>query len=229
MSRPDLGAIASGAVIGAAVALVAVLIWTELSRPALFPTTTIAALPTRFVAPAPTPRPELPISLDADGLGGVAAFGEAGDAVVGELEALLGTSNEDQHWTCPDPKGEVRFVMWADLGVFVIDGVFTGWVDAIYFPPEYGPLLALNTVEDLHIGVELEHWEGHLGDRLTFREPGPSAAPDPSAGPDGNPMADVREFDIDGPDGIHGFVEDSPEGSRVISLSAGTTCFDNGP
>ena len=158
----------------------------------------------------------------------MATFGEPGDAVVGELEALLGTSNADEHWTCPDPKGEVRFVMWADLGVFVIDGVFTGWVDAIYFPPEYGPLLELNTVEDLHIGVELEHWEAHLGDRFAFREPGPSAVPDPSANPD-DPMADTREFDIDGPDGIHGFVEDSAEGSRVIALSAGTTCFDNGP
>ena len=57
----------------------------------------------------------------------------------------------------------------------------------------------------------------------------PTRAPRrPERRPD-EPMADVREFDIDGPDGIHGFVEDSAEGSRVISLSAGTTCFDNGP
>ena len=228
MNRRDLGALASGAVIGAAVALFAALIWTEVSRPALFPTTTVAALPSPFVLPTPTPGPELPISLDADGLG-MATFGEPGDAVVDELEGLLGTSNADEHWTCPDPKGEVRFVMWADLGVFVIDGVFTGWVDAIYFPPEYGPLLGLNTVEELHIGIELEHWEAHLGDRFAFREPDPSAAPDPSAGPDQNPRADTREFDIDGPDGIHGIVEASAEGSRVIALSAGTTCFDNAP
>ena len=159
----------------------------------------------------------------------MATFGEPGDAVLDELEGLLGTSNADEHWTCPDPNGEVRFVMWADLGVFVIDGVFTGWVDAIYFPPEYGPLLELNTVEELHIGVELEHWEAHLGDRFAFREPDPSAAPDPSAEPDPVPRADTRGFDIDGPDGIHGIVEDSAEGSRVIALSAGTTCFDNAP
>ena len=93
--------------------------------------------------------------------------------VVGGLEALLGPPNADEHWTCPDPAGEVRFVQWADLGVFVIDGVFVGWVDAIHFPPEFGPLLELKTAEDLHIGVELEHFEAHLGDRFAFREPGP--------------------------------------------------------
>jgi hypothetical protein len=228
MTRRDVGALVSGALIGGVVALVAVLIWAQLSRPTSFPTTTIAALPTPFVAPAPTPRPELPISLDADGLGGVASFGEAGDAVVAELEALLGTSNADEHWTCPDPAGEVRFVQWADLGVFVIDGVFVGWVDAMFFPAEFGPRLELKTVEDLHIGVELEHFEAHLGDRFVFNEPDPNAAENAA-----------REFDIDGPDGIHGYVQDGggntalqvpPEPvSVVISLSAGTTCFDNAP
>ena len=132
--------------------------------------------------------------------------------------AARARSNADEHWTCPDPDGEVRFVQWADLGVFVIDGVFAGWVDAIYFPPEFGPLLDLTTVEDLGIGVELEHFEAHLGDRFAFLEPDPNAAENAA-----------REFDIDGPDGIHGFVQDGAEGSRVISLTAGTTCFDNGP
>jgi hypothetical protein len=187
------------------------------SRSALFPTTTVATLPTPFVAPAPTPRPELPLTLEADGLG-LVSFGEPGDAVVGELEGLLGTSNADERWTCPDPAGAVRFVQWADLGLFVIDGVFVGWVDAIYFPPEYGPLLELKTVEDLHIGVELEHFEAHLGDRFVFREPDPNAA-----------EGAAREFDIDGAKGIHGFVQDGEGASLVIALSAGTTCFDNAP
>jgi hypothetical protein len=217
MRRRDLRALASGATVGAVVALLAVLIWTELSRPAPFPTTTVAALPTPFVIPKPTARPELPLTLQADGLE-LVSFGEAGDAVVDELEGLLGAPNNDDRWTCPDPAGEVRFVMWADLGVFVIDGVFVGWVDAIYFPPEYGPLLELKTVEDLHIGIMLEHFQAHLGDRFAFREPDPNAAENAA-----------REFDIDGPTGIHGFVEDSPEGPRVIALSAGTTCFDNAP
>lgn len=217
MRRRDLGALASGAVIGAAVALFAVLIWTEVSRPALFPTTTVAALPTPFVAPAPTPRPELPLWLDADGLG-LVSFEEPGDAVVDELEGLLGTPNADEHWTCPDPAGEVRFLQWADLGLFVIDGTFVGWVDAMFFPPEFGPLLELKTVEDLHIGVELEHFEAHLGDRFVFREPDPNSAENAA-----------REFDIDGADGIHGFVQDGEGASLVISLWAGTTCFDNAP
>jgi hypothetical protein len=217
MTRRDVGALATGAIAGAVVALGVVLIWTEISRPAPFPTTTIAALPTPFVAPALTPRPELPLSLDADGLG-LVSFGEAGDSVVGELEPFLGPPNADEHWTCPDPPGEVRFVQWADLGLFVIDGVFVGWVDAMFFPPEFGPLLELKTVEDLHIGVELEHFEAHLGDRLVFREPDPNAAENAA-----------REFDIDGADGIHGFVQDGEGASLVISLAAGTTCFDNGP
>ena len=216
MTRRDLGAIASGAVIGAAVALFAALIWTGVSRPALFPTTTVAALPTPFVAPAPTPRPKLPLSLQAEGLG-LVSFGEPGDAVVDELEGLLGTSNADEHWTCPDPAGDVRFVQWADLGVFVIDGVFVGWVDAIFFPPEYGPLLELKTREELHIGVESEHFEAHLGDRFAFRPPNPDL-------PEG-----AREFDIDGPTGIHGLVQEGEGASLVITLFAGTTCFDNAP
>jgi hypothetical protein len=219
MSRRDLVALGSGALIGAIAALAAVLVWTLTSQPAGFPTTE-AALPTTFVAPtsaAPTAPPNLPISLKADGLG-LVPFGDDGDAVVSELEGFLGAPDSDDRWTCPDPAGDVRFVMWADLGVFVIDGVFVGWVDAIYFPPEYGPLLELKTVEDLHIGVMLEHFQAHLGDRFAFREPDPNAAENAA-----------REFDIDGPTGIHGFVEDGPDGPRVIALSAGTTCFDNAP
>lgn len=228
MNRRDVVAVAQGALVGGVIAVVAVLSWTAVgSRPAGFPTTA-ATLPSPFVLATATPRPALPISLDADGLG-IATFGADGEAVVGELEGLLGTSNADEHWTCPDPTGEVHFVQWADLGVFVIDGVFVGWVDAIYFPPGYGPLLELKTVEDLHIGVMLEHFEAHLGDRFVFRAPDPSAAPSPSPEPGQDPRADTREFDIDGPDGIHGIVEDGAEGARVIALWAGTTCFDNAP
>ena len=217
MSRHDLGALASGGVIGAVVALMAVLIWTELSQPAPFPTTTVGALPTRTVAPSPTTRSELPLKLETGGLG-LVAFGEEGDAVIGELSRLLGTPNEDDRWTCPDPPGEVQFLRWADLGVFVIDGVFVGWVDALYFPSEDGALLELLTTEDLHIGIMWEHFQAHLGDRIALREP------DPNAGENA-----ARGFDIDGPDGIHGLVEDAPDGPRVISLSAGTTCFDDNP
>ena len=66
-------------------------------------------------------------------------------------------------------------------------------------------------MEDLGIGVELEHFEAHLGDRFAFREPDPSAAPDRVPTPT-RTAADLREFDIDGPDGIHGYVQDGPEG-----------------
>jgi hypothetical protein len=216
MSGRDLGALVSGAVIGAVAALMAILIWTEMTRPALFPTTTVTALPTRAVIPTPTARPELPATLEADGLG-LVSFGEAGDATVQKLEGFLGPPNDDDRWTCPDPPGEVRFVRWADLGAFVIDEVFVGWVDAIYYPPEDGLRLDLKTADDLGIGIELEHFEAHLGDRFAFTETDPNA-------PEG-----AREFDIDGPTGIHGFVQDGQGASLVISLSAGTTCFDNAP
>ena len=217
MTARDIGALASGAVIGAVVALMAVLIWTEVSRPALFPATTVTALPTRALTPAPSPRAALPLTLEPDGLGRL-SFGNAGDAVVGELIDLLGAPNDDDRWTCPDPPGAVRFLRWADLGVFVIDGVFVGWVDAIYYPPDDGRLLELKLSDDLHIGVTLEHFETHLGDRFVLREPDPAAA-----------EGAAREFEIDGADGIHGFVEETPDGPRVIALSAGTTCFDMAP
>jgi hypothetical protein len=218
MKRGDLVALASGALVGALVTLVVVLIWMEMSRPASFPTTTVTVLPTRAVIPTPTERPELPatLKLDPDGLG-LVKFGADGDATVEQLGALLGPPAEDESWTCPDPPGEVRFVRWADLGAFVIDGVFVGWVDAMFYPPEDGPRLELTTTEDLRIGIELEHFEAHLGDRLAFTETAPGA-------PEG-----AREFDIDGPNGIHGFVQDGQGASLVISLSAGTTCFDNAP
>jgi hypothetical protein len=216
MRRGDLADVGTGVAIGAAITLAVVFVWTEASRPAGFPTTQ-AALPTTFVVPTATPRPDLGvIRLAPDGIG-LASFGEDGAAVVDELEGILGPPNSDESWTCPDPPGEVRFVGWADLGVFVMDGTFVGWTDAIYFPAEYGPLLGLRTTEDLHIGLMLEHFEAHLGDRFAFRDPDP------------NPEDEAREFDIDGPDGIHGFVEDAPDGPRVIALAAGTTCFDDNP
>ena len=220
MKRDDVVALAQGVLVGALVAGVAVLIWTAASRPAGFPITSVT-LPSDFFVPNPpatqAARPGLPITLEADGLG-ISFFGDEGDNVVRGLDTVIGPPNADEHWTCPDPAGEVRFVQWADLGVFVIDGVFVGWIDAIYFPPEYGPLLELTMREDLHIGVELEHFEAHLGDRFAFLEPVPDAAEDAA-----------REFEIDGPNGIHGLVEDAADGSRVISLWAGTTCFDNAP
>ena len=219
MKRHDVVALAQGAFVGALTAGVAVLIWTAASKPAEFPITSVS-LPSDFIVPNPTaiqtPRSELPITLEADGLG-ISFFGDEGDNVVRGLETLLGPPAEDESWTCPDPPGEVRFVRWADLGVFVIDGVFVGWVDAMFYPPDDGPRLDLTTREDLGIGIELEHFEAHLGDRFAFTETTPGA-------PEG-----AREFDIDGPTGIHGFVQDGQGASLVISLSAGTTCFDNAP
>lgn len=212
MKRSDVGALAQGALVGALVAVLAVLLCTAAARPAEFPTSA-AALPSALILPAPTPVPELPLTLESDGLG-IMGFGQEGDAVVGELEVLLGPPNGDEHWTCPDPPGELHFVQWADFGVFVIDGVFVGWVDALFYPPAYGELLGLKTTEDLRIGVELEHFEAHLGDRFVFTETPPDA-------PEG-----AREFDIDGPTGIHGLVQAGEGASLVIGLSAGTTCFD---
>ena len=220
MRRADVVALAQGALVGAVAAGAAVLIWTAASEPAGFPITSVS-LPSDFIVPNPTANqtsgPELPITLEADGLG-ISFFGDEGENVVRGLETVIGPPNADEHWTCPDPAGEVRFVQWADLGVFVIDGVFVGWVDAIHFPPEFGPLLELTTREDLGIGVELEHFEAHLGDRFAFREPAPDAA-------------DRRRARIRDRRG-----ERDPRVGRgarkaraSVSLWAGTTCFDNGP
>ncbi len=214
MTRADAVALATGALVGALLAASVVFVSTAASRPAEFPTSAVS-LPSPFVAPTPTVVPALPITLQPDGLG-LVSFGAPGEAVVADLEALLGAPNSDEGWTCPEPPGDVHFVQWRDLGVFVIDGVFVGWVDAIYFPPEYGPLLELKMAEDLHIGILLEHFEAHLGDRFAFRPADQTAA-----------EGAARPFDIDGPAGIQGFVEEGAEGSRVIALSAGTTCFDN--
>jgi len=216
MRRADAGAIASGAFVGAVVALMAIQIWTEVSRPASFPTTTIVTLPTPFTIPTPTPRATVPLTLTPDGLG-LVSFGQPGEATVDEVTAILGSPTSDDRWTCPEPAGDVRFVGWAELGVFLIDDVFVGYVDAIYYPPEFGPLMGLETEDGVGIGLDLEDLQARYGDRLRFLEP------------DGEFDADHQKFVLDGEGGIWGVVEQGPDGSRVITIAAGTTCFDNGP
>jgi hypothetical protein len=215
VTRDDLLPVASAALIGAVVTLMAVLVWTEISRPAPFPTTA-AANPTPFVVPTPTPRGKVPLTLTTKGLG-LVSFGEAGGPVVDRLHALLGSPTSDDRWTCKRPVADVRFVGWAELGVFVIDGVFVGYVDAIYYPPEFGPLLGLATTEGIGIGLDLKDLQTQLGKRLKLLQPG--------AGVDAN----HRKFVIDGEPGIWGVIEKGPGGSRVITIAAGTTCFDDHP
>ena len=215
MTRHDVGQLAGGAVIGAVLAVAAVVVWTEISRPAPFPTTA-AARPTPFVVPTPTARGKVPLTLTPKGLG-LVSFGEAGGAAIDKLRAILGSPTSDDKWTCKKPVADVRFVGWAELGVFVIDDKFVGYVDAINYPPEFGPLLGLETAEGVGIGIDLQDVQSHYGSRLKLLEP--SAEFD----------ADHRKFVIDGQDGIWGVVERGPNGSRVITIAAGTTCFDNGP
>jgi hypothetical protein len=161
MKRDDAGAIASGAVVGAVLALMAILIWTEVSRPASFPTTTVAALPTPFAIPTPTPRPTVPLTLTPDGLG-LVSFGQPGEATVDQLKAILGSPTSDDRWTCTEPAADVHFVQWAELGVFLIDNVFVGYVDAIYYPPQFGPLLGLETEDGVGIGLRSRGPAGSL-------------------------------------------------------------------
>jgi hypothetical protein len=214
--RADAGAIASGAFVGAVLALMAVLIWTAVSRPAAFPTTTMSALPTPFAIPTPTPRAAVPLTLAPDGLG-LVSFGQAGEATVDQLRAFLGSPTSDDRWTCTEPAADVHFVQWAELGVFLIDNVFVGYVDAIYYPPEFGPLLGLQTEDGVGIGLDLQDLQARYGYRLQILEP------------DGEFDADHQKFVLDGEGGIWGVVEQGPDGSRVITIAAGTTCFDNGP
>lgn len=108
-------------------------------------------------------------------------------------------------------------MQWAELGIFVINDVFVGYVDAIYYPPQFGPPLSLETAEGVGIGIDLQDLQSRYGSRLKLLEP--SAEFD----------ADHRKFVIDGQDGIWGIVERGRDGSRVITIAAGTTCFDNGP
>jgi len=207
--------VASGAFIGAVLALVAVLISTEISRPPPFPTTA-AADPTPFVVPTATPRGKVPLTLARNGLG-LVSFGDVGQAAIDQLGAILGPPTSDDRWTCDKPIADVRFVGWAELGVFVIDGVFVGYVDAIYYPPEFGPLMGLTTTDGIGIGLDVQDLQAHLGKRLKLLEP--SAEFD----------ADHRKFVIDGEAGIWGIIERGPNGSRVITIAAGTTCFDDRP
>lgn len=215
MTRNDLAATVSGVLIGAVVAIMAVVLWTEVSRPAPFPTT-VAALPTPFVVPTSTPKPKLPLALTREGLG-LVSFGVAGEAAIDQLKAILGSPTSDDHWTCAKPAGEVRLVGWADLGVFVIDDVFVGYVDGLHYPPAFGPLLGLETTDGLGVGLDLKDLQAHYGNRLKLLPP--------NGGIDTN----HSKFVIDGEGGIWGVVESGPDGSRVITLAAGTTCFDSGP
>jgi hypothetical protein len=215
VTRSDLTAPASGALIGAVVALMAVIAWTEVSRPDPFPTT-VTALPTPFIVPTSTPKPKLPLTLTPEGLG-LVSFGVAGKAAIDQLESILGSPTSDDHWTCAKPAGEVRLVGWADLGVFAIDDVFVGYVDGLHYPPAFGPLLGLETTDGLGIGLDLKDLKAQYGNRLKLHPP--------NGGPDTN----HSKFDIDGEGGIWGVVESGPDGARVITFAAGTTCFDTGP
>ncbi len=216
MTRNDLAPLAGGAFIGAALALIAVLGWTEMSRPAPFPTTT-TAIPTPVVAPSPTPRSKAQLTLTPEGLG-LVSFGVAGDAAVDQLGAILGSPTNDERWTCEQPAADVRYVAWAELGIFVIDDVFEGYVDAINYPPEFGPLMGLETTDGVGIGLDLEDLQAHYGSRLKLLEPGGTEFD-----------ANHRKFVIDDEGGIWGVIEQGPDGPRVITIAAGTTCFDNGP
>jgi hypothetical protein len=215
VTRTGVAQLAGGALVGAVVTLAAVLLWAQLSRPAPFPTTAATA-PSPFVVPTPTPRTHVPLTLTPKGLG-LVSFGEAGEATIGKLRGLLGSPTSDDKWTCKKPVVDVRFVGWAELGIFVTGDRFVGYVDAIYYPPQFGPLMGLETAEGVGIGIDLEDLQSHYGSRLRLL--------DPSAEFD----ADHRKFVIDGQDGIWGVVEKGPTGSRVITIAAGTTCFDNGP
>lgn len=102
------------------------------------------------------------------------------------------------------------YPIWSGLGSH-------GWVDAIYYPPEYGPLLGLRTDDGLGIGVPFDQLESVYGSRLTLTHPG------------GEPPNDAAQYAIDGDAGLDAYVEDGDDGPRLITLTAGTACFDNGP
>jgi hypothetical protein len=218
VTRHDVAALAGGALVGAGVTLAVVLLWTALSRPAPFPTT-VAVPPTARIAPTATPvaaSASVALRLATDGLGAL-SFGDDGGAVLTELGTILGSSSSDERWTCTAPAADVQLVGWADLGVFIIDGVFVGYVDAIHYPPDFGPPLGLASSEGLRLGLGLDELQANYAERLELREA------------EGAFGTDVQKFVIDGDGGLWGMVEGGPDGWQVITISAGTTCFDNGP
>ena len=157
MRRGDLAALGSGALIGAVVALGAVFVWSVASRPAGFPTTDGRGPDCR--------RRPCAVGSRADHRGPSSrsrwqptAWGwrrSARRATPWSTSSRPSSARRtaDERWTCPGSSGEVRFVQWADLGVFVLDGVFAAGSTA-FFPPEFGPLLGVTMPDGLGIGVE---------------------------------------------------------------------------
>ena len=174
MKRGDVVALAQGALVGALVAGVAVLTGRRhRGRPGS--RLTSVSLPSAFVFPNPAPvttpdssaAPELPITLEADGLG-ISFFGDEGENVVRGLETLLGPPDEDERWTCPDPAGDVRFVRWGGPRCLRDRRRLCRLGRRDVLPGGGRPAARLDDHGDLRIGIELEHFEAHLGDRFAF-------------------------------------------------------------
>jgi hypothetical protein len=181
------------------------------SRPAGFPVSE-AVLPSSAPTSSQTAKADWPISLREDGLE-IVDFGASGADAIAVLTDVLGEMDADDRWQCQEPAAEVRFVQWNDLSVFVMDDVFTGYVDSIYYPPQLGEPMGFETEEGLGIGSSQDELAGLYDGRLELRE---ADTPFETA---------AQEFLVDGEDGIRGLVELEPT-PRVILIRAGATCLN---
>jgi hypothetical protein len=191
-----------------------------LAGPRGLPSQSVGSVPTLLAEPAGTLGAGLVLA--ADGLGPV-TFGEAGDAVVATLTKSLGTPTEDELQPCSGGD-QVRWVRWGNLTVSVQDGLFTGFISAIYIPP--GSVeVRIPTEEGVGLGASVDDLVAAYGDRLDWFDQTANGYTTPlvSFGIDG--------FDIAHPDrtGLGGYVEGGPEEGRVITFLAGQPCVDNGP
>lgn len=212
MRGADARAFLTGGAVGAVVAIGFLLIRQAASSPAPFPITA-AELPSPFVVPTPTPRLELPLTLEPDGLG-LVSFGDDADGTLRELTALLDGPRNEGRWRCSKPAAEVRMVEWVSLSVFFVDGTFEGYLAGLRYPPDLGPPLGLSTAEGLELGATRAELESLYGDRLALRKPAQQFE------------QDVLEFRIDGDDGVRGLVENAADQSLVITIGAGLLCFE---
>jgi hypothetical protein len=207
-----------------------------------FPTRRVSA-PTALPSPSSMPpMADLPIVLRGDGLG-VVGIGEDAEVVLAEMRRLLGPPVDEWPVSCqhtatgpgssapsppsgspapspttgssaPAPAG--RAYRWVDLSVFIVDEVFVGYLDSVFYPPGHPPL-GFETEEGVTLGANLAELEATYGQRLRVGRPEPSG----EGGED-----EARPFTVaeTGDPGLRGYLLRTDDSETVIVFGAGASC-----
>jgi hypothetical protein len=158
------------------------------------------------------------LTLAPDGLGAV-AFGTDESAAVDALTELLGSPVEDEPQPCDSEEDLVRHVRWGNLVIALPGGVFSGYVNSLYVPPD-SPPLQVETAEGLAAGDDASELTAAYGDRVAWTTLEEMGFEETAAG-----------FGIDGylldepsAEGLGGFVEGGTEDGQVVAIIAGQPC-----